>query len=88
MSGTEREPYYGREWTDVREEAIQQAGSECHRCGLSRSEHREQYGDDLHVHHITPVREFDQPSEAHSLSNLEPLCAVCHPIVEREGQEA
>lgn len=34
--------------------------------------------DDLHVHHITPAREFDNIDEAHELDNLVLLCARCH----------
>lgn len=35
--------------------------------------------DDLHVHHIRPVRLFDDYDDAHDLTNLVVLCSSCHP---------
>lgn len=69
---------YGQLWKERRETAIQQADKRCIECGIPRSEHYDQYGHDLHVHHKTPLRKFTSIEEAHEISNLEPLCSSCH----------
>lgn len=42
----------------------------CQDCGTDEN---------LHVHHIRPVRTFDDYEKAHDLSNLVALCQSCHP---------
>jgi ribosomal protein S27AE len=73
-----RNDYYGPNWDSVRREAIIRDGKECKRCGMRREAHKEKYGQDLHVHHITPLREIGNYLEANKLQNLETLCARCH----------
>jgi predicted HNH restriction endonuclease len=34
------------------------------------------------VHHITPVRDFDEPQNAHTLDNVICLCRSCHRLAE------
>ncbi|WP_306438828.1 HNH endonuclease [Natronococcus pandeyae] len=34
------------------------------------------------VHHITPVREFENPQRAHTVDNLISLCRSCHRLAE------
>lgn len=34
------------------------------------------------VHHIKPVRDFDEPQEAHEMTNLITLCKRCHTSAE------
>lgn len=69
---------YGSNWQAQREERLKMDDFECKICGLSNSEHVEQFGMGLHVHHITPIREFDEPVQANDLSNLITLCLPCH----------
>jgi hypothetical protein len=69
---------YGAGWTQAREKALNQAGRKCGDCGMSQEEHRSQWSVGLHVHHIKPVRQFEQYQKAHTLDNLVPLCIDCH----------
>lgn len=78
---------YGTDWPDIRDEVLQRDRHECQRCGISHEEHKKRDdlfppGKGLHVHHITPFREFDSVDEANRLENLVALCARCHAIVE------
>jgi hypothetical protein len=79
--------HYPREevWEELREEVFAEYDGECQNCGISRSEMKEEYGYDLDVHHIKKIREFDDPSDAHTVDNLEPLCRVCHRSIEHNN---
>lgn len=76
------EAYYGEEWSDIRLEAIERDGGKCTRCGATRQEVKEALGHDLDVHHIIPLREFDELEAANELENLVTLCRRCHRKVE------
>jgi 5-methylcytosine-specific restriction endonuclease McrA len=52
---------------------------QCQGCGLSQEDHLKQFGQKLCVHHITPAREFDDPTKRNAEENLISLCVVCHP---------
>lgn len=60
MSDTDH-PYYGSDWDTVRESIIDSDGDQCVVC-LSE--------EDLHVHHITPLRDFESTEEANSDSDF------------------
>lgn len=75
---------YGKNWRKKREEVLENHGRYCERCRLTEAEHFEKYGVSLHIHHKTPLREFDDISEANRLKNLVPLCAECHRTVESD----
>lgn len=70
----------GPDWDSVAENVRMRDGYECQDCGLSQSEHDRA----LHVHHITPRREFvDEEGDfnhkrANDPSNLVTLCSACH----------
>jgi len=66
--------YNGERWEKARNAALAR-DRVCQDCGT---------GDNLHVHHIRPVRTFDDYGEAHDLNNLVVLCQHCHP--EWEGR--
>lgn len=68
--------YSGEKWLQARRAALARDGQRCQDCGTQ---------DNLHVHHITPVREFDSPDDAHYLDNLVVLCRHCHPHWEGEN---
>jgi len=77
-SYTGHEDYYGENWDEQRRAALERDGYECIICGMGRSEHREEHGCDLHVHHIRPIATHDTPEAANSLSNLITLCRPHH----------
>jgi len=70
--------YYGPNWSSKREDAIERDGFQCSSCGLSREKHYEKFDQDLHVHHIKPLRSFGDYTLANELCNLETLCFDCH----------
>lgn len=70
-------PYSGG-WNKVRRDALERDGRQCQVCNLTNEEHVEKHGENLHAHHITPVKEFDHPHSAHFLDNVITLCMSCH----------
>ncbi|MFB6269014.1 MAG: HNH endonuclease [Halobacterium sp.] len=69
---------YGASWWRVRRAAWERDDYECQRCGAGRAE----IGRRPDVHHVEPVRSFDDPAEAHRLDNVVCLCRSCHRLVE------
>jgi len=61
--------YSGERWEEARKAALAR-DRVCQDCGTD---------EDLHVHHIRPVRTFEDYQDAHGLSNLVVLCSTCHP---------
>lgn len=74
---------YNGEWHSKRKEALQRDDHTCQRCERSR----EELGQSPDVHHIEPVRTFDDPKDAHYVDNLVSLCRRCHGLVEHGGAE-
>lgn len=71
--------YNGR-WREVRRKALRRDDHTCQNCGTTR----EEIGHEPDVHHITPVREFNDPQSAHTLDNVVCLCRSCHRYAELE----
>lgn len=69
---------YGDGWWAVRRDARERDGHSCQVCGVDADE----IGREPDVHHIVPVREFDDPEDAHRLDNVVTLCRSCHRRVE------
>lgn len=76
--GYESTVYDSSAWSQVRERALERDGYACRICGTPK----EKLGRQLHVHHIRPIREFDTPSDAHTLNNAVTLCSEHHAEVE------
>lgn len=73
-----QEPY-GKGWTkEKRESVLERDEYRCQSCGKSNEEHIEENGQSLHVHHINPAREYDDPEERNKKSNLVSMCSSCH----------
>lgn len=69
---------YNQTFLENKDRALERDGYECHICGETSEEHNEEYGTELHVHHITPIAEIDDMAAAHELDNLVTLCLPCH----------
>jgi hypothetical protein len=68
----------GREWRQVREEVLQRDDRECRFCGKTDTEHKEETGLSLDVHHLIPKADGGKDS----MSNLAALCRSCHKTME------
>lgn len=83
LSGEEHPQYKGESnrwrnrepWISIRRDVIRLDGHECQHCGMSRTEHYDKHGLDLHVHHITPTSEGGPKYDP---LNLITLCHGCH----------
>jgi len=81
--------YYGQNWQEQREKALERDNYTCQKCGLIRNKHYKKYEEDLHVHHKKPRREFiedkfsiEKLEKANQLNNLITLCKSCHRKIE------
>lgn len=70
--------YYGENWHRKRREAMKRDGGRCVQCEMSREDHKKEYDEDLHVHHLKPIATFDSPEDANYLENLVTLCRDHH----------
>lgn len=73
-----RDRYYGTNWKEMRAKTLERDRYRCQSCGDSINELRSDNSTGLHVHHIVPVREFQEPEDANFLENLITLCPSCH----------
>jgi 5-methylcytosine-specific restriction endonuclease McrA len=64
----------GSGWVGARRLARDRDEHRCQICGITATE----YGRALSVHHLVPISEFADKSEAHTLDNLVTLCQPCH----------
>lgn len=70
---------YGKGWTEKKRKNVRSRDSHrCQACGKTQQECIEKYGVKLHVHHIIPARNVDDPEERNSMNNLVSLCRDCH----------
>ncbi len=63
---------YGPNWQSLRQKIITRDANICRGCG-NRFESSQ-----LHVHHLVPFRNFEDPAIANQASNLVSLCPACH----------
>lgn len=71
--------YYGPHWKRISESVRKRDNYTCQRCGCKQEDIS------LSVHHIKPLREFDDYNEGNKEENLITLCPKCHGIVEHYG---
>jgi 5-methylcytosine-specific restriction endonuclease McrA len=74
---------YTGTWWSARRQALRRDDFKCQNCGKASDE----IGRKPDVHYIIPARLFNDPEDAHHLSNLIALCRSCHRQVE-EGNIA
>lgn len=75
---TVAENVYRGKWYKIRQQVLERDEYRCQNCGISCDE----MGREPDVHHIIPVREFENPQRAHTLDNLISLCRSCHRLAE------
>ena len=63
----------GAEWDRLREECRERDNRRCQICGGTGDKEQA-----LDVHHIIPVRHFENGHDAHTLDNVVALCRSCH----------
>lgn len=73
---------YGQNWDEQRRRALSRDRYRCQYCGLTTGEAGDSPKDQLQVHHIVPIRRFDEPELGNHLLNLITLCPECHRIWE------
>jgi 5-methylcytosine-specific restriction endonuclease McrA len=76
--GGGREKYYGSNWDEIRAKALNRDDHCCVVCKKGE----EELGMSPDVHHIMPLRRFDEPEDANFLENLVTLCKKHHGYVE------
>lgn len=70
---------YGAGWTRQKRRQVRRRDQyRCQDCGVTQPEHLDEHNEALHVHHIVPAREFDNPEGRNDRSNLITLCRACH----------
>jgi len=65
---------YAGKWWSARRRARRRDRYRCQNCRKTAAE----IGRNPDVHHIVPLRTFDDPQDAHTLDNLLSLCPECH----------
>lgn len=70
--------YYGKTWSQMRDRVRDRDDNICQLCGIGEKEN----GRKPDVHHIEPVRLFEDPNDAHFMENMIQLCRSCHKKVE------
>jgi predicted HNH restriction endonuclease len=81
------ERHSGEKWERAREAVLERDGAVCLSCGITMEQHIQddsRFGG-IHVHHIVPVKLFDEPDDAHEMYNLVSLCDKHHREAEIHG---
>lgn len=76
-----RQRYYGSNWYKIRRKVLKRDDYECVICGRGKQE----IGRSPSVHHIKPLRYFDQKENANTLINLITVCPKHHGMIEGWG---
>lgn len=70
-------------WTTVRKKVRKSRPNKCKKCGMKEEQHYDKYDRDLDVHHIKPLKTFDDPNKANNTTNLVVVCKSCHQELEQ-----
>lgn len=70
---------YGKDWHIIRENRLRFDHYTC----LSCMKHNSELDVRLEVHHVIPIKEFEQPDDGNYKENLRTLCSTCHHKVEK-----
>lgn len=69
---------YGPQWWAIRRRILKRDNYRCQECGMTQAEAKDEYGEELSVHHIQP---YDDGG-THDDENLVSLCKGCHAATE------
>ena len=72
---------YGPGWNNSKKRAVRERDDHtCQdsRCSVTQSEHIDEHGEKLHVHHLRKARDVDDPELRNAKENLITLCRDCH----------
>lgn len=73
------EPHYGPGFGARKKRKVRiRDQARCQDCGMTEADHVAEAGQRLHVHHVVPAREFDDPEKRNAMANLITLCRDCH----------
>jgi len=81
---------YGPNWPEQRRRALERDDYQCQTpwCEITQTDHQEQVGKDISIHHLVPRKFFVGPNgrfdqeQANRVSNLVTVCSKHHPIWE------
>ena len=77
--GNRREYDYGEGWDESKREYVRRRDDrECQHCGVAEQQHRDRFGERLHVHHLVPAEAFDSGEYRNDVRNLITLCRLHH----------
>jgi hypothetical protein len=68
---------YGENWGRMKQKTLERDRFRCQHCGAKHAEEK-QNGRGLNVHHIKPIRTFEEPEDGNFPENLISLCKDCH----------
>lgn len=86
VEGTQKQKYvtYYERIPENRRQAVKIHGVTCKGCGFNFEKFYGSYGKDfIHIHHINPISELDEPRAINPETDLIPLCPNCHSMVHR-----
>lgn len=73
-----RPKFYGKNWNMMRNKARERDNFTCQMCGIKEGNNKNNYHQQLSVHHIKPFVLFETYQQANVLSNLICYCEPCH----------
>jgi predicted HNH restriction endonuclease len=72
--GSNNSTIYTGKWNSVRRKCLKRDNHTCQNCGKNKKE----LGREPDVHHIIPVKTFEDEQDAHYIDNVICLCSSCH----------
>jgi transposase-like protein len=72
---------YGPGWNKSKRQTVRERDDyTCQdpRCSVTQTEHLDEHGQKLHVHHLRKARDVDDPEQRNAKENLITLCLDCH----------
>ncbi len=86
VEGTQKQKYvtYYERIPENRRQAVKVHGVNCKGCSFNFEKFYGSHGKDfIHIHHINPISELDEPRAINPETDLIPLCPNCHSMIHR-----